>query len=429
MKINNIVITHGYSDSNKGDLAITQGTYNGLKKMYPNASFTLLSTFREADPDFWYHNRKMKENEIEIIQGILPTPYIGTNSSFIMNVLAVLRLLKDYLQLKGSLLSSFFGKMLGGKQYKALKRIKDADMIIVKGGQFIYNDKEDLRGNLFLWRTLQPLKVGRKLNKKVIVLCQSIGGFATEKSEKYAMKYLSYCDKIIVREKLSLDLLNKYNIKNVELKPDIAFYIDKKEVKIKEEIVNKGNLLGITVVNWSFAESKNPVEARQNYIINLTLAIEEVYNRLNLFPVFIPQVTVRHHGKSDLDLIKIIQNNLEDKGVKSYTFTEDYTASEMAGLYSKCKLLIGTRLHSCILAAVAETPIIAIRYQGFKTQGVMEMLGFENLVHDIHQLDGNKLIEDIETVIENHKMIKSKIVNKTTQLRSDISGMLLTLEV
>ena len=84
------------------------------------------------------------------------------------------------------------------------------------------NDKEDLRGDLFLWRTLQPIKVAHQLNKKIIIFGQSVGGFATIKSEKIAAKYLKLCDKILVREKLSYDLLAKYNVKNLELIPDTS---------------------------------------------------------------------------------------------------------------------------------------------------------------------------------------------------------------
>jgi len=422
--IKNIVITHGYSDSNKGDLAITQATVDALSGRFQEAEITLMSTFRVNDPDFWFHNRKMKENDIDIIQGILPTPYIGSNTSFIINLLAAARLFKDIIQLKTSLSIPFLGKLVGGKQHLAVSTMRKADLVVVKGGQFIYNDKEDLRGDLFLWRTLQPIKVAHQLNKKIIIFGQSVGGFATIKSEKIAAKYLKLCDKILVREKLSYDLLAKYNVKNLELIPDTAFYIDKKDVEINLNNKEDKDVLGITVVNWNFAESNNPEEAKEQYVSNLIYAIEESTVKHNLFPVFIPQVTVRHHGKSDLDLINLISVKLNEKGIKHYIVKEDYSSSEMVGLYSKCKLLIGTRLHSCILAAVAGTPVIAIRYQGFKTQGVMNMLGFGHFVHDIHYLDGQKLLEDVGSVLKEYILIKNKVINKSEDLKKEIEQRL-----
>lgn len=423
--IQNIVITHGYSDSNKGDLAITQATVEALVKRFPSAEITLMSTFRIKDKDFWYHNRKMKENGITIIQGVMPTPYMGGNSSFILNILAVLRMFKDYLQLQTSLALPFIGNMLGGKSNVAIKAFKKADLVVIKGGQFIYNDKEDLRGNIFLWRTLEPIKVAAKLQKKIVVLGQSIGGFASDKSEKYAMKHLELCDKIIVREQLSYDLLRSYGLNHIEKKPDMAFNINSKPIN-KFFAIDK-EFIGITVVNWAFPSSEDPNKSMQNYVENLIFGIKKAYIEFNLFPLFIPQVTVKHHGKSDLDLIRIIVKKLDEINIPSQTITEDYNAAEMVSVYSKCKLLIGTRLHSCILAAVAGTPIIAIKYQGYKTQGVMEMLENGKYVHNIYDLIGQELFSHIREINANHKKIRDGIIIKVNSMKNDIEKVINSL--
>ncbi|WP_047246856.1 polysaccharide pyruvyl transferase family protein [Maribacter thermophilus] len=419
----NIVITHGYSDSNKGDLAITLATVLGLKKAFPVSRITLLSTFRAEDPDFWYHNRKMKEMGIEIISGVLPTPYIGNQASFLHNIQAVYRLIKDVAQLKISLFSNFLGQILGGSQYKAVHVLKEADLIVVKGGQFIYNDKEDLRGNLFLWRTLQPIKVARQLNKKVILLGQSIGGFASSKSEKVAIKYLSMCDRVVVRESLSYDLLESYGIRHLELQPDLAFYIEQGNKDFDFSMANGNEILGITIVNWTFPEKSNPKMAKESYIENLMDSIEDASKKWGLFPVLIPQVTVRHHGKSDLDLMEKIHKELKTRGIDSLVLSEDFSVEEMVNIYSKCKLLIGTRLHSCILSAVAGTPVIAIRYQGFKTQGVMQQLGLGEFVHDINNLKSNGISRDINIIMETFDIQKDNISKRVTELKEDLENV------
>lgn len=416
----NIVITHGYSDSNKGDLAITEATYLGLKKNNPEAKITLLSTFRQSDPDFWYHNRKMKEKDIVIKQGILPTPYIGHSTSQMDNVIAVLRLAKDYCQLRISMISDFLGRLFGGHQYKALKIIKDADLVIVKGGQFIYNDREDLRGNLFLWRTLYPIRIATGLNKKTIVLGQSIGGFAGQKSIKYTIKHLKNCSKFVVREQLTYDLLKTNGIDNIYLKPDMAFYINKSKADGHPISSRERSVMGVTVVNWPFPDNLEPIKARENYVNNLVEGIHSAYSKYGLKPFFIPQVTVRHHGKSDLDLIEEIRQKLQLRNVPSDTTAEDLSVDEIVKLYAKCKFLIGTRLHSCILAAVSGIPVIAIRYQGFKTQGVMKMLGFEDFVHDINTLRSEELISSIKTMMGDYNSYKHGIINKVEQLKEEL---------
>lgn len=412
----NILITHGYSDSNKGDLAITQACYSFLREKYPDAKMVLHSTFRSNDiEDFKYHNRFMLKNDIEIKQGLLPTPYSTTGKSFLTDLLAVYRLTKEVFQLKTSMFSDFLGRLFGGQQFEALKDYKIADLIVVKGGQFIYNDKEDLRGNLFLWRTLQPLKTASIFKKKLIILGQSFGGFASAKSEKTAIKYLSFCDKIYVREEESYAFLKKYELENISsLIPDMAFYLKKSVLPFsKIELPDDKNYVGLTLVNWSFTESNDVIKAKNNYIESIVNACIFLYEEYKLTPLFIPQVTIKHHGASDVDLIYKITEKLKNNNVESVFYKDDLSLEQLMLLYKKCDFLIGTRLHSCILAANVETPILPIRYQGFKTQGVAKLLGQEDLVLDIHTITPKELIKNAVYIIENSESIKWKIQEKT----------------
>ena len=84
-----------------------------------------------------------------------------------------------------------------------------------------------------------------------------------------------------------------------------------------------------------------------------------------------PQVTVQHHGESDLDLLTQLAQRLQQLGVPYLLVSDDLAPEELSYLYGRCQVLLGTRLHSCILAACAATPVVAIRYQGFKTEGIM----------------------------------------------------------
>lgn len=414
----NILITHGYSDSNKGDLAITLACYEFVREKYPTAKIVLHSTFRNTDKnEFNFHNRFMSKKNLEIKQGLLPTPYSSDNKSKFNDLLAVYRVVKETIQLKISLLSPLLGKLLGGKQNKAIEDIKDADLILIKGGQFIYNEKEDLRGNLFLWRTLQPIKTAYKLNKKAIIFGQSFGGFASERSEKIAAKYLSYCSKIYVREKVSYNFLVKYQLEDkAEVIPDLAFYLKKKiDTNTSVALLEDKKYLGLTMVNWHFPESKNPKQAKINYIDSIVKACIYAKEIYGLKPLFIPQVTVRHHGKSDNDIINETKEALKSNNVTSEFYNQDLTVFEMMALYKNCVLLIGTRLHSCILAANVGTPISPIRYQGFKTQGIVTELGQENLLLDIHNITAEELKKNIDYIIANQDKIKNELEIQTNK--------------
>lgn len=417
-----ILITHGYSDSNKGDLAITLACYEFVREKYPDASIMLHSTFRNSDKaEFEFHNRFMSKCNIEIKQGLFPSPYSSVNKSILIDLLAVYRLIKETIQFKISTYIPLLGLLLGGKQYRALKDIKSADLVLIKGGQFIYNEKEDLRGNLFMWRTLQPIKAAFKLKKKTVVFSQSFGGFASEKSEKVAAKYLAYCSKIYVREKVSYNFLKKYHLDNIaDVIPDLAFYLKKKaDADISVSLPVNEKYLGITMVNWHFPESDSPGEAKTNYIDSMVKACIHANKTYGLKILFIPQVTVRHHGKSDNDIIDETREKLKLNKIDTQFYDKDLSVYEMMALYKRCELLIGTRLHSCILAATASTPILPIRYQGFKTQGIVKELGQENLLLDIHTMKPEELIENIDYIVANQENIRNQLEIKTNKFIKD----------
>ena len=426
--IENILITHGYSDSNKGDLAITYSTYRLLRKKYPRARIVLHSTFRISDLIlFKYHNRFMLRSNLTIKQGILPSPYLSENKSFLIDLVAVFRLIKEIIQLKISLLNNSLAKLFGGEQFNALLDYKKADIIIVKGGQYIYNDNEDIRGNLFLWRTLQPLDIAKRLNKKAIILGQSFGGFKSERSEQVAIKYLTNCHKIFVREKESYNFLRKYNLGDISsLLPDMAFYLNSGTLTENNNLnlkIESHRFFGVTLVNWIFPESEEKQIAKENYITSIVEACIYLYKNHNLVPLFIPQVIVRHHGQGDSDIINIVVTRLKDESIEYKHLIDDFSVIELMNIYKQCEFLIGTRLHSCILAANVGTPILPIRYQGYKTQGVAETLGQRNLLLDIHTISPKDIINNIKYILKRKEEIKKNLLKQTNLFRQRIDNI------
>jgi len=422
-----IVVTHVYSDSNKGDSAISACTIDAILSANPNNLITAHSVFTECDPDFHYHNRFLGKKKINIEEGVMPSPHIGTEKYLFSDVVALIRLLYTYIQYSAAL---HFPKLPGigsKKQKNAVDRIRNADIVVLKGGQYIYNNSESIRGWFFLWRTLLPIRCALKLNKKVILFGQSIGPFKTKKSFKYVLKTLLKCHKIVLREKLSLTLFEKEGVEKSKfiLAPDLAFLTIPEQIPMIKS-VQKNQLrsfFGITVVNWSFPNHPDPEAAKKNYTNNLIEAIKTVSIKYQLTPVLIPQVSVRHHGVSDLDLLNQIKTSLEKNLIQSIIIKKDFSPSQMAGLYKQCEFLIGTRLHSCILAATAGIPVIAIRYQGFKTQGIMDDLGMSEFVHDISSVKSNELCQSVDDIMGNRDEIIKTINKNTNKMRTTLTAI------
>ena len=71
---------------------------------------------------------------------------------------------------------------------------------------------------------------------------------------------------------------------------------------------------------------------------------------------------------------------------------------ELGTLISRCKLTIGTRLHSAIISMNFGTPAFAINYE-HKSKGIMNQLGLPELGVDISELLNGELIEKADKVL------------------------------
>ncbi|MCL6472477.1 MAG: polysaccharide pyruvyl transferase family protein [Firmicutes bacterium] len=424
-----IVITHGYSDSNKGDLAIVIATINIVKRLLPDAKVTLQSVYSEDDPQFNHHTRFTRSQGVRVEEGILPSPYIDNEPhGMLRNLKAAIRLIKNilYIYLFNIFSSPLFSSYAG--QFNALESLKYADLVIVKGGQFIYNDQGGLRGFLYLWRILKSISLPAKLGKTVILLGHSIGPIRGAYALRMVRKTLSRCKAIVVREEITANLMRDIGLtEKVFLAPDIAFLIEPEEPTERNDIksmLDNDNWLGVTVTNWSFNDSKKPDQKRREYIEVMIRVLTEVYKRWKLKIIFFPQVSVKSHGESDLDLIELLLNNLKENGVDAEYADGDLSPSKLCYLYGRCRVLLGTRLHSCILAACAGTPVVAIRYQGHKTEGVMANLGLQEFVHDINSLDERSILNSIEKAYSTRDVLSETIKRRVDYCRSDLEIVL-----
>lgn len=417
-----ILITNGYSDSNKGDLAITLGTIEALKSAFTGAHITLQSVYSKKDPQFDFHNRFVRAQLDAIQEMIIPSPYVeSAKSSLASHLLASMRLTLSYLGLFLHLVKlSSLTRFLNKNQDESINEFYTADLVVMKGGQYIYNDQGGVRGFLYLIRMLTPLF----LRKDIIIMGQSIGPIQGKLSKSLTKLALKRAKSILAREQKTIDYLKSDLgvFHNVQPIPDMAFFFS---TEIASVSVQDGPpLIGITVVNWYFPGEKNIEKCRESYAEKIAITVNTLNKENSYNFVFIPQVTVEHHGESDLQMIDKIVRKL-DADVEHSVIKEDLSIDKILKTYKKCRLLIGTRLHSCILALCANTPVIAIRYQGFKTEGIMRSLGLEHNVIEINNFTAEQLTMLINKAISGADTFD--VTSKTKDHKERISNCALQL--
>lgn len=400
----------------------------GIRVARPGCKITLQSVYSESDPDFDFHHRFVRRMGVRVEQMAVPSPYVDTAGHNTFRNLIALR------NLMASAAAELLVRILPPldkffeKQAIALDSIKRSNIVFLKGGQYIYNDQRGVRALLYLWRILHPIYVSHSLGRPVVMLGQSVGPLVDTRGRNMTSRALALCKLLVVREKKSEALLGELGLQHItELAPDLAFLIEPARPDAFDSVarqLEEGNWLGVTVVNWSFPDANDPRSKRDAYIRDLAEVAGRVYARNGLRIALFPQVTVQHHGESDLDLLKVFARNLEQMKVPYLLVTDDLAPEELSYLYGRCQVLLGTRLHSCILAACAKTPVVAIRYQGFKTEGVMAELGLENQVFDISEIDINGIENAICKSYETREVMSKQIERNVAKFRAQLTLLL-----
>ncbi len=92
-------------------------------------------------------------------------------------------------------------------------------------------------------------------------------------------------------------------------------------------------------------------------------------------------------------------------------------------LFADCDLLIGTRLHSAIIAMNFGTPAVALNYE-HKSEGVMRQLGLPELSHPVQSLFDGTLMAQVMTLLQSLDAWREKVAVAVERERRRASAMI-----
>ncbi len=433
----NFVLTHCYTDNNKGDVAIILATIQLIQDLDKNADITLLSTYGINDPRFTSDHNTIKQFANRISPSFFPEPIfilgIKSNVSRFLNFIAgAFKSLVLLLTKNKSLLTLLFKK----EEIDSINLFLNSDIIIAKGGSYLYSENTSFRQSLSLIRMLYPFALAIRYNKKIVIFSQSLGPVEGSFNQWLFKKILSKVHSIYLRESLCID--NYPYVKSVcsssmcYIIPDSAFYLkntgsEKAEIKICDSQFN----VGYTIVDHDFKyinsleERKKLINNYKESIINsIKYLIDKKDAIIHIFPQVKADVTsVSNITKSEMRLEKEIVKSFE--GSKYFNnikfYTDNWSPTELRNLYKKMNTLIGTRLHSVILSLSAGTPAINISYHGTKSRGILKQItGFEKYVIDINLINSISLIDLINEILMNESTLRIKLKDNITEIENDL---------
>lgn len=395
--MNKYLLINCYSDNNKGDLGIILSTIDYINCNDSNADISGVSTYNYADP-FYSSEHVLLRKKIAVYPSIFGELNIGKNKSipvklvrFVWDTIRILLFLSLPLAISSKILFS-------SKERTTLNKIIESDYIVSKGGSFLCNEP-NFRSKMALVRFTYIFLLSFKLNKKVIILNQSIGPVYGKLSIKLINYLLQRSFRVVLRED---ECVKEYNYLSFPEKTivsnDIAFYLtsSKTDLEFPRNTLNIG-------VTMKYVDKDREADYRNMWVKSIEYILLN-YNNSQMY--IFDQVPI----SNDLDAAWIIYKKIADKYKNRITFiSNNYDSSTLKYLYGQMDLFIGTRLHSTIFAMGELVPTIAISYHGTKAEGVFENMSFGDYV--VKGYEASNLIDKFN-LLYNHRANNSDILKE-----------------
>ncbi len=395
----NVLITDVHCSSNRGDAAILEGILQTINKKLPKANIKVMTKYPQAA----YIINKIETIEHKMI------PY---RFNFSIKTFTYFYLLLGAFCYKNSLTIPFFKKIV---EKLSLKNYFWADVVISTGGGFL-NDFY-IPGNYGRYWGFWFAKL---LGKPVYIYAQSIGPIKNIIHKFIASLILNKLDLIILRDKISIETINKLNLKNPKIKvtTDAAFSIsnaNRKRITNKLEndfklIPTNGMVVSISAREWRFYKEE---DGHQKYLNSLSALSDWLILNKKATVVFASTCTGLDGYYRDDRIIahEIIQKMKYSEKLNPLILYGEYTPQDLLDFFSNIDIHVGTRMHSNLLAILANTPVVAIKYED-KTQGLMSFFNQGKYIVDIDEINEEKLILLVEEVLNRKQKIKAEIKAK-----------------
>ncbi|WP_404404972.1 polysaccharide pyruvyl transferase family protein [Jeotgalibacillus malaysiensis] len=343
-----VAIAGNYGHDNNGDEAILAGMLQSLEK-YAGISRKEITVFSN------YPHKTIEEHKVKSV------PLLVRKSNKLIAAGVTLR--------------------------SHLKVLKDIDLLIIGGGGLLMD----------LYKRDAPVyssiaMIGKMQGCEVAVWGVGAGPITTPTGAVLIKQIARTASILTVRDEDSKVLLEKIGIeKPIELTADPAFGLVPEKQRAVTDTIKK---VAVTAVPY-YSSQYWPVhdeEKYQSYITSFAQALDQLIEQkqtdVTFYATKYPQ---------DLEVVRDIRGRMQHS---SYIIEENMKPDELMKFSVEQDIIIGTRLHSLILAVRTGTPIIGVGYHK-KVGSFSNLIGQKAFYTDIEQFHTDTLIEKVTKMEDN----------------------------
>jgi polysaccharide pyruvyl transferase CsaB len=295
-----------------------------------------------------------------------------------------------------------------------IKGIKNIDVFFWGGGHLIQNTSS----KLFLLYQLLLVEVAIISKKKVIGFCLGAERINGKFWQWLTKLVLDKFDLISVRDDYSLSILRDMGLQTpLILSVDPAVMLEPAVQNQKTRGENQKPYVIISPRKWfDYGSSFLPVkfqrkiknQENRDYLHSIeVLADISDWIVENLgYEIFFISMYIENE-QNDNNVAKRIFKSMKNKNM-AHIIDSQLQPLELMNFISESEFLIGMRMHSTILAACANVPIIGLYYQ-HKGKSFFESLDIDDLLIPIEEINQEELILIIKKVIANRHQILRKM--------------------
>ena len=276
------------------------------------------------------------------------------------------------------------------------------DLIILGGGNMLMTLDDN---NSTINRLNNYVDIAAKKGKKIFAMDIGIGPFFNNSDKKLAIEVLNKCDYITFRDNNSYKLFcesgGNSGISDVSVDPVfLANFDHEKKTRLDPAIQVGVNIFDSRLIGHDEREYKRKLKG---YVTIVNKLIDNNI-KVSLF------ITSKEDQAALDDTFRLIRDKRNVEKI------EINGINQLTKLYSTMDLLLGTRMHSMIIAYVIGVPLVGLSWQ-------TKVTSFFNVI------DEPESCFDFKEFEKNHSLIYETIQNKIYNSKSIIEFMKTKLEV
>lgn len=426
-----ILILHVGTMANKGTQALVKSEFAEICKLYKKVEMSVSTTDVSGVEEYGPRYKNITPTLVDIPYEKADErakKYHYSRDSLVYKLHAIYRLFISIFQIPLTLISSILVKigLPGLCKSKTLLCMKECELIISTSDENFKEGSSNLPLSLIwlvtwwmmLFSRMWDLVIAKKIFKKtIIVFPNSVGPFRTIVGKGMGKLILHHIDAVLVRERFSMEAINKLNVKKVNNYPtsDIALLF---EECFESKISLKGEYIGICTGCYSGVLN---AEGKEKYVNSHAIAFDRFVEKYKVKIAFIPHY-ISGFPNDDLDVSKQIYLKMKNNSKANVIVVN--TADEFRALLGRMKMVITSKMHPGVLALSKYVPTLAIVYD-YKQSGLFEQLEMTQYTIGFEEIDEKSLYEKMELTWSNRDQIKNLLRERIPVLQQDVRNNIL----